>query len=116
MIGETRALLEQWGRWKRYGTGMPRYASPSAVLMASATGSTLPEACITDDLAMGVDAAVARLKLRDKEMGRAVYVYFTTEEMTFRALGKLMGINKDRAERLVHAGLCWIDGVLSVPA
>ena len=53
-LGDTEFLLEQWGRWRKEGMGLPRLAS------AHSGPSDLPSACITDDIALAIDAAVSK--------------------------------------------------------
>ncbi|MCY1455497.1 hypothetical protein D9M71_726350 [compost metagenome] len=60
---------------------------------------------------MMMDGIVARLKLRNEEMGTALIIYYSWG-ISYAALGKQMGISKTRAESLVKSAEVWVDGVL----
>lgn len=115
MTADTRALLELWGVWKQYGSGLPCYASPTRIMMQALAGSTVREASITDEEAVRVDNAIARLRSRDKEMGDVVVLYYA-HALPIRSVAREMKIGKDRADRLLLSGVAWIDGVLLAQA
>lgn len=110
---DTTYLLTQWGIWLRYGDGLPRYVSPQYALMRDNVEQTssAPVAVISEDLCMTMDGIVARLMLRNREMGEALAIYYSWG-VSYAALGKIMGIAKTRAESLVKSGEVWVDAVL----
>lgn len=110
---DTYHLLTQWGIWLRYGDGIPRYVSPHYALMRDniEQHSSAPVCTISEDLCMMMDRVVARLRLRNKEMGDAL-VYRYAWGVSFAAIAKQLGISKPRAESLVKSAEQWIDGVL----
>ncbi len=110
-MGDTRYLLEQWGWWWRHSSGVPRYVSPAYSLIRDHTGSTIPTGCINDDLAMAVDSVIARLCLRDRQMGNCIWLYYGVKLGT-RRIAKIMGVGETKALQLVKAGEAWIDGAL----
>jgi DNA-directed RNA polymerase specialized sigma24 family protein len=73
--------------------------------------STAPVASIGDDLCMMMDGIVARLKLRNDQMGRAV-IYRYAWGISYSAIAKGLGVSKPRAESLVKSGEVWVDAVL----
>lgn len=109
-MGDTEYLLEQWGWWRMDGAGIPRYVSPSFVLMCQ----SLPQPaaskgyCITDDWALAIDEAVARLSQRDKQMGDIAWLYFGAKWPMIR-VGKYYGVSEGKARELVRAGTAWVD-------
>ena len=109
-MGDTEYLLEQRGWWRMDGAGIPRYVSPSFVLMCQ----SLPQPaaskgyCITDDWALAIDQAVARLSHRDQQMGDLTWLYFGAKWPMLR-VGKYYGVSEGKARELVRAGTAWID-------
>lgn len=110
---DTIYLLTQWGIWLRYGDGIPRYVSPQYALMRDNVEqlSSAPVAAISEDLCMTMDGIVARLMLRNREMGNALAIYYSWN-VSYASLGRIMGIPKTRAESLVKSGEVWVDAVL----
>jgi hypothetical protein len=96
--------------------GLPHYICPLYALMRDhieeADRPLVP--LITDSEALWVDHSVSRLYQRDPEMGTALWNYHRYDGMTFRRLGRLMGITHMKAQELVRAGEAWIDARLCV--
>lgn len=113
-LGDTEYLLEQWGWWRMDGAGIPRYVSPSFALMCQ----SLPQPaaskgyCITDDWALAIDEAMARLTRRDQQMGNMLWLYFGEKWPMLRA-GKHYGLSEGKARELTRAGVAWIDCAIS---
>lgn len=109
-LGDTEYLLEQWGWWRMDGLGTPGYTSPTLSLMrqAAANPSAGKNYCITDEWALAIDSAVARLSLRDQQMGDIVWLYFGAKWPMVR-VGKHYGIGESKARELARAGAAWID-------
>lgn len=97
------------------GTGLPNYLSPTFVLMRQVIpqASTSKSYCITDDWAIAIDNAVARLACRDQQMGDVIWLYFGAKWPMAR-VGKYYGISEGKTRELVRAGAAWIDCALSV--
>lgn len=114
-LGDTEYLLEQWGWWRMDGMGVPRYVSPMHALMRdnivsiTASGSY----CITDDHALSVDGAVARLTKRDQQMGDFIWLYFGAKWPALR-VGRENNMSEAKARELIKAGVAWIDAALEV--
>jgi hypothetical protein len=110
---DTYHLLTQWGIWLRYGDGIPRYVSPHFALMRDniEQHSTAPVATISEDLCMMMDGIVARLKLRNEQMGLAL-IYRYAWGISFSAIGKGLEISKPRAESLVRSGEIWVEAII----
>lgn len=109
-LGDTEYLLEQWGWWRMDSVGMPNYTSPTFALMRQALifPSKSKNYCITDDWAIAVDNAVARLSKRDQQMGDFVWLYYGAKWPMLR-VGKHHGLSEGKARELVRAGVAWID-------
>ncbi|MEN5126853.1 antiterminator Q family protein [Pseudomonas alloputida] len=112
-LGDTEYLLEQWGRWRLDGAGIPIYTSPSFMLIqrAELQPSATKNYCITDDWALAIDNAVARLAIRDQQMGDIIWLYYGVKWPMLR-VGKHYGISEGKARELVRAGAAWIDCVV----
>ena len=106
-LGDTEWLLEQWGSWRMDGMGVPRYVSPSHGA-ASVTGS---DYTLTDDAALVVDAAVARLIRRNQQMGDFVWLYFGAKWTAIR-IGEQNKMAERKAREIIKAGVAWIDSAL----
>ncbi|WP_447759292.1 antiterminator Q family protein [Pseudomonas moraviensis] len=109
-LGDTEYLLEQWGWWRMDGMGVPGYTSPTLALMRQAIAqvSETKNYCITDDWAIAIDNAVAKLAHRDQQMGDIIWLYFGTKWPMAR-VGKHYGISEGKARELARAGAAWID-------
>lgn len=112
-LGDTEYMLEQWGWWRLDGRGIPVYVSPLRALIRDnvQSVSTIQAYCITDELAVAVDGAVARLSKRDPQMGLFIWLYFG-EKWTMLKLGRKQGMSEAKARELVRAGVAWIDCAL----
>ncbi|WP_043309302.1 hypothetical protein [Pseudomonas sp. ML96] len=112
-LGDTEWLLEQWGWWRMDGMGVPRYVSPAYVLIRDNTNCMggIKSYAIVDDVALAVDAAVARLSARDVQMGTFVWLYFGAKWPALR-IGRESGLSEAKARELIKAGVAWIDGAM----
>ncbi|HFQ9136581.1 antitermination protein Q [Pseudomonas aeruginosa] len=118
-LWDTEYMLEQWGWWRMSGMGVPRYVSPSFALMRdNVQQHSSISFSITDELAMSVDSAVARLTAREKQhgvngpfMGDCLWLYFGAKWTAVR-VGKHHGISEAKARELIKAGVAWVDSAL----
>lgn len=112
-LGDTEYLLEQWGWWRMDGMGVPRYVSQLQALIRENTpcegGSRAY--VITDDLALVVDGAVARLTKRNQQMGDFIWLYFGAKWPALR-VGREFGLSEAKARELIRTGVAWIDCAL----
>lgn len=117
-MGDTEWLLEQWGYWRMSGMGVPRYVSPAfAIMRDNVEQMGGISFSITDELAMAVDGAVARLIAREKGradgplMGDCLWLYFGAKWPALR-IGRHYGIGERKARELIKAGVAWVDSAL----
>jgi hypothetical protein len=112
-LGDTEWLLEQWGFWRMDGMGVPRYVSPLYALIRDNVPCEggVKEYSLTDDLALVVDGAVARLINRDDQMGNFIWLYFGAKWPALR-IGRENGIGEAKAREIIKAGVAWIDCAL----
>ncbi|WP_268798031.1 antiterminator Q family protein [Pseudomonas huanghezhanensis] len=103
-LGGTEVLLEQWAIWRRVGTGSPRS-------LTTGPSANQPSFFITDDVALVVDGAVARLTARERQLGEMVLSYYGDGHAAKR-IGDLHGMSEAKARELIRAGVGWIDCVL----
>lgn len=111
-LGDTEYLLEQWGWWRMDGMGVPRYVSPLLALMRD--NVQMPSTAsyvITDDQALVVDSAVAKLTQRKGQMGLFLWLYFGAK-WTMVRVGESAGISERSAREIIKAGVGFIDGYL----
>ncbi|OQR30275.1 antitermination protein Q [Pseudomonas sp. Bc-h] len=113
-LGDTEYLLEQWGWWRMDGIAVPGYVSPSLQLIRHEIPqpSQTKSYCITDDCALAVDGAVARLSVRDQQMGDIAWLYFGAKWPMIR-VGKYYGLSEGKTRELARAAAAWIDCALS---
>lgn len=95
--------------------GIPGYTSPTLALMRQVTAlaTASKNYCITDDWAMSIDNAVARLTHRDQQMGDIIWLYYG-DKWAMAKVAKHYGVSEGKARELARAGAAWIDGVLSI--
>ncbi|WP_339466236.1 antiterminator Q family protein [Pseudomonas lurida] len=112
-LGDTEYLLEQWGLWRMDGLGVPGYTSPTLALMRQAMPqpSSSKSYCITDEWALAIDKAVAKLTQRDQQMGDIIWLYYGAKWPMVR-VGKQYGISEGKTRELTRAGSAWIDCVV----
>ncbi|WP_460160743.1 antiterminator Q family protein [Pseudomonas sp. S2_B10] len=109
-LGDTEWLLEQWGFWRMDGMGVPSYISPLYALIRDNTPCEggVKNYSLTDDLALVLDGAVARLTIRDQQMGNFIWLYFGAKWPALR-IGRENGIGEAKAREVIKAGVAWID-------
>lgn len=111
-LGDTEHMLEQWGYWRMTGMGVPSYVSPMWAIMRDLTPSKSNGFAITDDLALAVDRAVARLWIRDKQMGDIIWLYYGAKWPMVR-VGRHFEISEGKARELARSASAWIDCALT---
>lgn len=114
-LGDTEYLLEQWGWWRMDGMGVPRYVSPLYALIRdnNVAEGGIKNYCITDDVALVVDRAVAKLAARDAQMGNFIWLYFGAKYPALR-IARENDMGEAKARELIKAGVAWIDGAIEV--
>ena len=112
-LGDTEWMLEQWGYWRMDGMGVPRYVSPLYALIRDNTPCEggVKEYSMTDDLALVLDGAVARLTVRDQQMGNFIWLYFGAKWPALR-IARENGLGEAKAREVIKAGVAWIDCAL----
>ena len=114
-LGDTEYLLEQWGWWRMDGMGVPRYVSPLYALIRdnNVTEGGIKNYCVTDDVAMVVDRAVAKLAQRDAQMGNFIWLYFGAKWPALR-IARENDMGEAKARELIKAGVAWVDCAIEV--
>ena len=114
-LGDTEYLLEQWGWWRMDGMGVPRYVSPLYALIRdnNVTEGGIKNYCVTDDVALVVDRAVAKLAIRDVQMGNFIWLYFGAKWPALR-IARENDMGEAKARELIKAGVAWVDCAIEV--
>ncbi|PRA14324.1 MULTISPECIES: antiterminator Q family protein [Pseudomonas] len=114
-LGDTEYLLEQWGWWRMDGMGVPRYVSPLYALIRdnNVTEGGIKNYCVTDDVALVVDRAVAKLATRDSQMGNFIWLYFGAKWPALR-IARENDMGEAKARELIKAGVAWVDCAIEV--
>ncbi|WET11857.1 antiterminator Q family protein [Pseudomonas sp. D3] len=114
-LGDTEYLLEQWGWWRMDGMGVPRYVSPLYALIRdnNVTEGGIKNYCVTDDVALVVDRAVAKLAMRDAQMGNFIWLYFGAKWPALR-IARENDMGEAKARELIKAGVAWVDCAIEV--
>lgn len=114
-LGDTEYLLEQWGWWRMDGMGVPRYVSPLYALIRdnNVTEGGIKNYCVTDDVALVVDRAVAKLAIRDAQMGNFIWLYFGAKWPALR-IARENDMGEAKARELIKAGVAWVDCAIEV--
>jgi hypothetical protein len=110
-IGDTRSRLVEWGRWVRAGGAGLGYGRGLILPL----GATVRSPMITDDEAVLIDAAVARLRRRDYEMGACIVMYYPGQK-TDQRIGEMLRLSRSKVQQLRYAAESWIDGALQAAA
>jgi len=107
MLSDTQNRLVAWGHWVRAG-GVDLGCKGVKLAVG---GSVAMPVCADDD-AMSVDRAVARLKQRDRDMGRVVVMAYLSQYSLARIAREAGVGSRERARYLLGAGEAWIDCAL----
>ena len=110
-------LLSQWAKWAKQGGFQPNGFGESPMFQDLPSKVVKPNLLITEEEAMLIDAIIAKLKIRDREMAKALVVFYFSggnASHVARVLSADAGekINRKRADVLVKAGTAWVDAVL----
>jgi len=108
ITNDTPRLLEEWALWSRINTGS-KVGYPSSCPFVFKKGDS--HLAITDDEAQEIDAAVARLVMRDKEMGKVLKLYYFSNSNA-SLVARKMEIGRKRVNVLVQCGTAWVDAKL----
>lgn len=108
--------LEQWGIWVRSGAGMPGVAS-----MPLAPVSGLCVADLTDDAALMIDGAVARLMAREHGRGSRpgageVLVACYVLGMDCRRAAEHLRTKRQKVSEMRRVGEAWVESVIALRA
>ncbi|WP_028862585.1 antiterminator Q family protein [Psychromonas aquimarina] len=109
-------LLSQWARWAKQGSGAPvGFTSPMFQDVLSEVKK--PDLLFSEEEAMLIDSIIAKLKIRDREMAKAlVLFYFSNGNASHVArvlsAGTEQKVNRKRVDVLVKAATAWVDACL----
>ncbi|AJZ97272.1 hypothetical protein PFLUOLIPICF7_19175 [Pseudomonas simiae] len=114
-LGDTEYLLEQWGWWRMDGAGVPGYVSPLYALIRdnNVMDGGNKNYCVTDDVALVVDRAVAKLAMRDTQMGNFIWLYFGAKWPALR-IARENEMGEAKARELIKSGVAWVDCAIEV--
>lgn len=111
----TAVLLQEWGVWLKQDSGFNlRARSAMQMIVQSARDDDGYEiAQISDDDAMEVDRAMARLKIHRPEYFRVLWLACVCG-YSFRAAAETMKIKHPAVSKLYECAYTWVDFVLNV--
>jgi Phage antitermination protein Q len=121
MSTETDYLLVQWGVWQRSRPNT-ECVSSLLIVMQLAQSAKASSCQITDDDALWVDSAVAKLKMRDSYLFNLLwlrYVYGLSLREMVEQLNKsrrrcdLAGLNRQLVDKQLTGAVAWIDSALN---
>ena len=105
--------LQQWGVWQRIAKNpIPRYVSPAYAIMAQNVEQQgrLPSCLIDDDLALGIDGLVCRLRLRHPQLAVIIEMYYR-DGLSDEAVADKTGCSRKTALKDRQSAEHWLDGV-----
>lgn len=110
----TAVLLQEWGVWLKQDSGFNlRARSAMQMIVQSAGDDGYEVANITEDDAMEVDRAMAKLKFHRPEYFRVLWLACVCG-YSFRAAASTMNLNDKVIARLYEGAYTWIDFALNV--
>lgn len=104
MLEDTKTRLCEWGTWVRSGGQSLGY---SAVKLIASGGG----AVVADDDALVIDRAVASLKQREPQMGKALVNYYV-RGWDFSMVGLEIGVSREKARVILRSAEAWVAGRL----
>lgn len=108
----TQHLLEQWAVWVRQSSELRKVYFPSSAPYYLPLSASTNMLSISEDEALIADGLVARLKMRDKEMGSVVINYYLGGG-SLRYASEVVGISLKKTRILAEAGTSWIDAKIN---
>jgi len=106
---DTSRKLDEWVRWTRMGS-VPRTGYPASSSYANKKKG-MNILSITEEEAMKIDAAIARLRQKDRETGEFLKRYYF-EGCNLTRSAERVGIKRERARMLLAHGESFIAGKL----
>ena len=107
MLVDTQQRLDAWGHWVRAGG-----VALGCKAVDLGVGGTVSLPMCSDDAALQVDSAVARLKKRDPEMGRVLVMAYLSQ-LSLTKIAKHSGLgSRERCRYLLGAAEAWIDACM----
>ena len=101
-------LLREWGRWERSGGGPGLDITPQSVF---GLGSTVKQATITDEAALGVNRAVAELGMRRPATREVIYYVYVWGKTT-GSVAKDVKMSRTTVRGLLQSGEAWLEARL----
>lgn len=98
--------LEQWGWWCQDCPLRSLNYGNTSGLMPVKSGVSV---AITDDRALEIDKAIAKLFNGDPQAIKAIKLRFVCG-FTYRDIGKALGVSKDKAQSIVDNCVSWLTG------
>lgn len=110
----TAVLLQEWGVWLKQDSGFNfRARSAMQMIIQSARDDDVYEvAHITEDDALEVDRAMARLKVHRPEFFKVLWLACVCG-YSFRAAAEAMNLSQPAIARLYECAYTWVDFVLN---
>jgi|GEM_PF-2080308 len=112
MLADTVERLEGWARWMR-SHKLSSNCSSLYVLMKESMGGVVSMELPDDEEALLIDAAVARLKCRDRELFDVLWKYFI-EGLSYLEIAEQMSCGRSRVKVLRDTAIMWVDGRLDI--
>ena len=101
--------LNQWGYWAQQCPARSLSDPNTSGLMDVKSGTGLT---ITDDRAIQIDQAIAKLFHGDEQAIKAIKLRFVCG-FDYRAIGKILNVNKDKAKAIVDNSVSWLTGYMA---
>jgi hypothetical protein len=106
------AELEQWGWWAQLCPSRALgFKSKVTLVPIKSDKTAVNMLTITDDRAMQIDKAIAKLLHNDDKAFKAIKLRFICG-MGYRDIGKDLSISKDSARSMIENSTSWITGYL----
>lgn len=111
MSSYTDYLLGQWGEWQNNRPGTECKSAMLAV-MRLVTPAGCASVQISDDTALDVDRAVARLRMHDSAMYELLRMRYVNR-MAVAMIAKQLGNDRRVIDRRLAGAVAWIDACLN---
>ena len=110
----TAVLLQEWGVWLKQDSGFNlRARSAMQMIYDPVCDECYHPAAITEDDALEVDRAMARLKIHRPEFFRVLWLACVCG-YSFRAAAETLNISLPAIAKLYECAYTWVDFVLNV--
>lgn len=111
MTKSTHELLRDWGVFQRHPDMRMNARCGIALVMDANVGSTVGEPFVSWDEVSQVDAVLAKLKKRNRNLYQVIWFSYV-DDLSSREMGARINKDRNAALSLLNQAVNWVDGAM----